>query len=36
MEQIKTQICDMVEKLSDEKAIQTIFKIVHYYFIRDL
>lgn len=32
----KQQILNMIEKLEDETTLQTIFKIVHYYFIRDL
>lgn len=32
----KQQILNMLEKLNDEKKLQTIFEIVHYYFIKDL
>lgn len=36
MQNTKQQILIMLEKITNEKALQKIFRIVHFYFIKDL
>lgn len=36
MQNTKQQIIRMLEKINDKKALQKIFRIVHFYFIKDL
>lgn len=36
MQNTKRQILKMLENINDKKALQKIFRIVHFYFIKDL